>query len=63
MWDDSVLRYKQDLRVRFPEFAYAWFEPPKTIMAATNANGRSKLVAQADDDRRAHIIHEGGATT
>ncbi|CAM9861181.1 unnamed protein product [Scytosiphon promiscuus] len=51
IWDDSVLRYKQDLRVRFPEFTYAWFEPPRTILAAANANGRSRLVAQADDDR------------
>lgn len=51
IWDDSVLRYKQDLRVRFPEFTYAWFEPQKSIMAAANANGRSKLVAQADNDR------------
>ncbi len=51
IWDDSVLRYKQDLRVRFPEFAYAWFEPPRNAMAAANANGRSRLVAQADDDR------------
>ncbi|CAM9126445.1 unnamed protein product [Ectocarpus sp. 12 AP-2014] len=51
IWDDSVLRYKQDLRVRFPEFTYAWFEPPRAVMAAANANVRSKLVAQADDDR------------
>eukprot|EP00903_Cladosiphon_okamuranus_P018777 g17274.t1 len=51
IWDDSVLRYKQDLRVRFPEFTYAWFEPPRAVMAAANANTRSKLVAQADDDR------------
>ena len=51
IWDDSVLRYKQDLRVRFPEFAYAWFEPPRNVMAAANANVRSRLVAQADDDR------------
>ncbi|CAM9137473.1 unnamed protein product, partial [Hapterophycus canaliculatus] len=51
IWDDSVLRYKQDLRVRFPEFTYAWFEPPRAIMAAANASGRSRLVAQADDDR------------
>lgn len=51
IWDDSVLRYKQDLRVRFPEFTYAWFEPPRTAMAAANANGKSRLVAQADDDR------------
>lgn len=51
IWDDSVLRYKQDLRVRFPEFVYAWFEPPKEVMAAANANGRAKLVGLADDDR------------
>lgn len=51
IWDDSVLRYKQDLRVRFPEFTYAWFEPPRAAMAAANANTRSRLVAQADDDR------------
>ena len=51
IWDDSVLRYKQDLRVRFPEFVYAWFEPPRALLAATNAGGKSKLVAQADDDR------------
>lgn len=51
IWDDSVLRYKQDLRVRFPEFAYAWFEPPKALIAASSGNGKSKLVAQADDDR------------
>lgn len=51
IWDDSVLRYKQDLRVRFPEFTYAWFEPPRAVMAAANANARSRLVAQADDDR------------
>lgn len=51
IWDDSVLRYKQDLRVRFPEFTYAWFEPPRAAMAAANANARSRLVAQADDDR------------
>lgn len=51
IWDDSVLRYKQDLRVRFPEFTYAWFEPPRAVMAAANANTRSRLVAQADDDR------------
>ena len=51
IWDDSVLRYKQDLRVRFPEFTYAWFEPPKSVMAVANASTRSRLVAQADDDR------------
>lgn len=51
IWDDSVLRYKQDLRVRFPEFVYAWFEPPRSLLAATNSGGKSKLVAQADDDR------------
>lgn len=51
IWDDSVLRYKQDLRVRFPEFTYAWFEPPRATMAAANANARSRLVAQADGDR------------
>ncbi|CAM9501167.1 unnamed protein product, partial [Laminaria digitata] len=51
IWDDSVLRYKQDLRVRFPEFVYAWFEPPRALLAATNSGGKSKLVAQADDDR------------
>ncbi|CAM9968003.1 unnamed protein product, partial [Sphacelaria rigidula] len=52
IWDDSVLRYKQDLRVRFPEFAYSWFEPPKAVMASTSSHGRSKLVAEADDDRQ-----------
>ncbi|CAM9979583.1 unnamed protein product [Ascophyllum nodosum] len=51
IWDDSVLRYKQDLRVRFPEFAYSWFEPSKASMATANAIERSKLVAQANDDR------------
>lgn len=51
IWDDSVLRYKQDLRVRFPEFTYAWFEPPRAAVTAANANGKSRLVAQADDDR------------
>lgn len=51
IWDDSVLRYKQDLRVRFPEFVYSWFEPPREAMAVANASGKSKLVAQADDDR------------
>lgn len=51
IWDDSVLRYKQDLRVRFPEFTYAWFEPPRAVMAAANTNTKSRLVAQADDDR------------
>ncbi|CAM9108122.1 unnamed protein product [Discosporangium mesarthrocarpum] len=51
VWDDSVLRYKQDLRVRFPEFVYSWFEPPRAIMARADSAAKSKLVAQADDDR------------
>lgn len=51
VWDDSVLRYKQDLRARFPEFVYSWFEPPRVIMTAANARGKSSLVTRADDDR------------
>lgn len=51
VWDDSVLRYKQDLRARFPEFVYSWFEPPRAIMTAADARGKSSLVTRADEDR------------
>lgn len=51
VWDDSVLRYKQDLRARFPEFVYSWFEPPRVIMTAADARGKSNLVTRADEDR------------
>ncbi|CAN0387246.1 unnamed protein product, partial [Phaeothamnion confervicola] len=33
VWDDAVLRHRQESRVRFPEFVYAWFEPPRASSA------------------------------
>jgi hypothetical protein len=42
---------KQDRRVRFPEFVYAFFEPPRGLLAESDAETRHALAKQADDNR------------
>jgi hypothetical protein len=46
-----VITTAQDRRVRFPEFVYAFFEPPRTLLAESDAETRHALLKQADDNR------------
>ncbi|CAM9714388.1 unnamed protein product [Chrysoparadoxa australica] len=51
LWDDAVLRHQQDLCLRFPEFAYSFFEPSAEAMSAADHTGKSRLIAEADENR------------
>ena len=41
----------QDRRTRFPESVYAFFQPPRAVLAAANAETRQKLAREADESR------------
>ena len=50
--DDSRCERSGQLRTRFPEFVYAWFEPPKHVLAgADSGEAREAIMADADEDR------------
>ncbi len=50
--DDSRCERNQRLRARFPDFVYAWFEPPlHALAAAESGEAREAMMADADEDR------------
>ena len=50
--DDSRCERSGQLRTRFPDFVYAWFEPPAHVLVgADSGEAREALMAEADEDR------------
>ena len=50
--DRMLCERNQRLRARFPDFVYAWFEPPlHALAAAESGEAREAMMADADEDR------------
>jgi hypothetical protein len=50
--DDSRCERSGQLRTRFPDFVYAWFEPPTHVLVgAESGEAREAIMADADEDR------------